>query len=184
MRQGGNIKEAARAWGKMSEANRNEFRGTWLRNLGGGGDDFSVAKFVKNWSDYSDQAKAFMLDKEHRQNLNDFHQIAKDYQTNLARFGNPSGTAQVTAWHKLLAGAVKTAGAVVAGTTTLAHPIGIAMAGLGARKLSALLATPQGAQQLTRWNRIAKAYDRAPSTPKLLALQSTTRLLENSTPDK
>lgn len=184
MRQGGNIKEAARAWGKMSEANRNEFRGAWLRNLGGGGDDFSVAKFVKNWSDYSDQAKAFMLDKEHRQNLNDFHQIAKDYQTNLARFGNPSGTAQVTAWHKILADTAKTAAGVLIGTTSPAHLIGIALAGLGGRKLSTLLASPRGAQQLTRWNRIAKAYDRTPSTPKLLALQSTTRLLENSSKDK
>ena len=186
MRQGGDIKEAARAWGRMTPANRDEFRGAWLRGLGGGGDDFSVAKFVKNWSDlFADQAKAFMLDKEHRQNLNDFHEIAKDYQTNLATVSaTPSGTAQVTAWHKLLAGAVKTAGAVVAGSTTLAHPLMVALAGLGARKVSKILATPQGAGQITRWNRIAQAYNRAPSTTKLITLQSATRLLANSANEK
>ena len=177
MRQGGNIKEVARTWGRLSEANRNELRGSWLRNLGGGGEDFSIGKFVSNWNDYSDQAKAIMLNREQRQHLNDFHQVAKDYQTNLAKYGNPSGTAQVTAWHKLLAATAKTAGGVLTGTVALAHPLGMAAIGLGARKLSSIMARPQGARDLTRWSRVAQSYKSAPSAAKLATLGNLTRSL-------
>ena len=177
MRQGGNIKEVARAWGRMTETNRNEVRGNWLRNLGGGGDDFSIGKFVSNWNDYSNQAKAIMLDREQRQHLNDFHQVAKDYQANLAKYGNPSGTAQVTAWHKLLAATAKTAGGVFTGTVALSHPLGLAVAGLGARKLSTLMASPRGARDISRWSRVAQSYRKAPSASKLAALSTLSRSL-------
>jgi hypothetical protein len=175
MRKGGDIKEVARTWGRMTEANRNEVKGNWLRNLGGGGEDFSIGKFVSNWDDYSDQAKTIMLNREQRQHLNDFHEVAKDYQANLAKYGNPSGTAQVTAWHKLLAGAVKTAGAVVTGSMAISHPIGIALAGLGARKLSKIMALPQGPRDLSRWSRVAQSYRAAPSAGKLTALSNLAR---------
>jgi uncharacterized protein with PIN domain len=180
MRAGGDIKTFARAWGRMSDANRDEFRGAWLRNMGGGGEQFSVAKFIKNWEDYSPQAKAVMLGREHRQSVQDFYTLAKQYGDTLAKYGNPSGTAQVSAWHNLLKGAGKTAAAVFVGGASLAHPIGVAIAGLGLRGVSKLLATPRGAQQITRWGRIAQSYKSAPSAAKLVALQNTTRLLANS----
>jgi hypothetical protein len=184
MRRGGDIKTFAKTWGRMTDANRDELRGAWLRNMGGGGEHFSVDKFVKNWDDYSPQAKAVMLDREHRQSMQDFYTLAKQYGDNLKKYGNPSGTAQVSAWHNLLKGTLKTGLAVAAGTASVAHPIGVAIAGLGLRGISKVLATPQGARQLSRWGRIAQAYDRAPSATKLIALQSTTRLLENSSQDK
>jgi hypothetical protein len=178
-REGGDIKNFARAWGRMSDTSRDEFRGAWLRNMGGGGEDFSVAKFVKNWDSYSDQAKAVLLNREHRQAMQDFHTIAKEYSDTLKKYGNPSGTAQVSAWHNLLKGALKTGAGVAAGTAGLLHPFGVALAGLGLRGVARVLATPQGAQRITRWNRLAQAYNRAPSTGKLTALQNVTRLLDS-----
>jgi hypothetical protein len=177
IRQGGKIKEAARIWGKLSTTERNEVRGNWLRNLGGGGEDFSVAKFVTNWNDYSDQAKSFMLDREHRRNLDNFHTVAKNYQDTLARYGNPSQTAQMTAWHKLIAGGLKAGVGVATGTTAFFHPIGMAIAGLGLRKLSRILATPEGARDISRWSRVAQSYKDAPSASKAAALTNLTRSL-------
>lgn len=177
IRQGGDIKEAARVWGKLTPANRNEVRGAWLRGLGGGGEEFSLGKFVSNWEDYQDQAKAFMLDRGQRQHLNDFHRVAKEYQDNLKKYGNPSGTAQVTAWHKLMTGALKTGAGVATGTLAFYHPIGIAIAGLGLRKLSKVLALPQGARDISRWSRVAQSYRSAPSAGKLTLLSNLTRTL-------
>jgi hypothetical protein len=185
LREGGNIKQAARIWGRMTEANRNEVRSNFLRNLGGGGKEFSVAEFVKNWDSYSDQAKTFLLpDRAHRNTIKAIHTLAKEYGATLSRYGNPSGTAQVSFWHKLMTGGAKTAAATVAGTVSYFHPIGMAFAGLGGYGISKLLASPQGARQLTRWAGMTKAYNSAPSATKLLALQNATRLLAQSAEDK
>lgn len=180
MREGGDIKTFARAWGQMSDANRNELRGTWLRNMGGGGEHFNVSAFVKNWNEYTDQAKTVMLGREHRAALDDFHTALKDYADTIKKYGNPSGTAQVTAWHKLAAGTLKGVGklALATGPAALIHPIGPLVGGLGLRKIAKILATPQGAQQVNRWTRLAKAYDRAPSRNTLNLLQTATRSLE------
>ena len=90
-----------------------------LRNLGGGGEEFSVAKFIKNWENYTPQAKAIVWDREHRRTIDNFHTLAKEYGATLSRYGNPSGTAQVSAWHKLMTGGLKTAAATVAGTLSV-----------------------------------------------------------------
>ena len=164
----------------MSDANRNEFRGSVLRGLGGGGETFSVDKFISNWDKYSDQAKAVMFDREHRQTIQNVYTLAKNYSENLKRYGNPSGTAQVSAWHKLLAGTAKTALAVGAGTMSVAHPLGMVAAGLGGRRIATLLARPEGAKQLVRWSRMAQLYNSAPSAAKLIALQNATRALASS----
>jgi hypothetical protein len=175
----GDIKTAARAWGKMSDANRDEFRGAWLRQLGGGGDNFSLAKFVTNWDKYSDQAKSILLrDRGHRQNLQDFYTIAKQYKSAVEKYGNPSGTAQVTAWHRLAEGVVKGAGALLVGQLAGVTPLaGMMVAGLGLRRVAGLLATPQGAAQVGRWNRLAKAYQASPDAKTLNMLQAITRSL-------
>jgi hypothetical protein len=179
----GDIKQAARTWGAMSEANRDEFRGAWLRQLGGGGENFSLSKFVTNWDNYSDQAKAILLrDRAHRQNLQDFYTIAKQYKTAVERYGNPSGTAQVTAWQRLGEGGLKAAGQAIgalvigkiAGTAALA---GMLTAGLGLRGLAKFLSTPQGAAQIGRWTRLGRAYQAAPGARTLNALQVATRSL-------
>lgn len=180
MRTGGDIKNFARTWGTMSEASRNELRGAWLRNMGGGGENFNVSAFVKNWGNYSDQAKAIMLDRSHRQQLQDFHTALERYADTIKKYGNPSGTAQVTAWHKLASGALKTGAAIATGGAALLHPIGVAVAGLGLRKVAKVLAAPQGAAQLNRWSRLAKAYHQAPSTRTLILLQGATRNLEST----
>ena len=178
--RGGDIKMFARTWGRMSDANRNEFRGSVLRGLGGGGETFSVDKFISNWDKYSDQAKAVMFDREHRQTIQNVYTLAKQYSENLKRYGNPSGTAQVSAWHKLLAGTAKTALAVGAGTMSVAHPLGMVAAGLGGRRIATLLARPEGAKQLVRWSKMAQLYNSAPSAAKLIALQNATRALASS----
>ena len=173
-----NTNEAARIWSQISPANRNEARGVWLRDLGGGGEQFSAAKFIKNWDSYSDRAKAIMLpNKAHRQQVQNFYILAKQYGENLARYGNPSGTAQVSSWHKLMTGTAKTAMAVGTGAASVFHPLGMAAAALGGRGIASLLARPESAAQLTRWTRMAQAYNSAPSTAKLVTLQNTTRLL-------
>jgi hypothetical protein len=175
----GDIKTAARTWGKMTDANRDEFRGAWLRQLGGGGENFSLAKFVTNWDRYSDQAKAILLrDRGHRQNLQDFYTIAKQYKDAVEKYGNPSGTAQVTAWHRLAEGATKGVGALLVGHFAGVTPLaGMMVAGLGLRRVAGLLATPQGAAQVGRWNRLAKAYQATPDVRTLNMLQATTRSL-------
>jgi hypothetical protein len=177
MREGGDIKNFARTWGKMSEANRDQLRGSWLRNMGGGGDEFNVSAFVKNWGEYSDQAKAIMLDRPHREAMNDFHSALKNYADTIRKYGNPSGTAQVSAWHKLLTGTLKAGAAVATGGAALFHPIGVAVTGLGLRKVATILARPQGAQQINRWSRLARAYERAPTARTLNLLQTATRTL-------
>jgi hypothetical protein len=51
------------------------------------------------------------------------------------------------------------------------------MAGLGLRKVATILAKPQGAQQINRWTRLARAYERVPSGKTLNLLQTATRAL-------
>lgn len=175
LRQGGDIKEAARVWGKLTPANRDEVTAAWLRGMGGG-EEFSVGKFVSNWKDYQDQAKAIMLNREQRQHLNDFHRVAEEYQDTLKKYGNPSGTAQVSGWHKLMA-AVGTAGSgLLAGSVW--PPIALAIGGLGGRKMATILARPQGARDLSRWSRLAQSYKSAPTASKLTALSNLTRSLD------
>ena len=175
----GDIKKAVRTWGQMSDANRNEFRGAWLRQLGGGGENFSLAKFVTNWDKYSDQAKVVLLrDRAHRQNVQDFYTIAKQYKESVEKYGNPSGTAQVTFWHRLAEGAVKGVGALAVGHFVGAGALaGTLAAGLGLRGVAKLLATPQGAAQIGKWTRLAKAYQAIPNASTLNALQAATRSL-------
>jgi hypothetical protein len=176
-------REAIDAWRTMSDVNKAEFRGAWLRNLGGGGEQFDLGKFVKNWSSYSDALKGMVVGNEqHLQHLNDFHKQAEEFVDAVSKYGNPSGTGQITMWHKLLTGGLALGGAIVAGN----HPaaaIGSAMAtlagGLGLYGVSKLLATPRGAAELVKWNRTAKAYQRAPTAAKLNALSTSTRLLQN-----
>ena len=180
IREGGDIKEAARVWGKLSDGERNEVRGSWLRNMGGGGADFNVSAFLKNWNDYSKQAKAFMLDREHRAALDDFHVSLKQYADTISKYGNPSGTAQVQAWHKLAAFGLKGAAGLAAAPVALAHlplTIGSVIGGLGLRKLAKVLAKPQAASDLSRWNRVARSYRSSPSAGKLTALSTLTRTL-------
>lgn len=178
LREGGDIKNAARTWGRLSDANRNDVRAALLRNMGGGGEHFNVAEFVKNWESYTPQAKAILLDRDHRQNLQDFYTVAKQYKDTIAKYGNPSGTAQVSAWHKLGAGTFKGAVALAAGHTIGLVPSIVTIAtGLGARKLSRILATPEGAQQVARWSRLAQAYERVPSARTLALLSGATHNL-------
>jgi hypothetical protein len=180
MREGGDIKNFARTWGKMPEANRNELRGAWLRNMGGGGEEFNVSAFVKNWDDYSKQAKSIMLDRPHREAMEDFHTSLKQYADTIKKYGNPSGTAQVTAWHKLASGVLKGGAALAAGGAAALHPIGTAMAGLGLRKVATILAKPEGPRQINRWTRLARAYDKTPSANTLNLLQTATRTLQST----
>jgi hypothetical protein len=180
IREGGNIKEAARVWGKLSDTERNEVRGTWLRNMGGGGENFSVGAFLKNWSAYSKQAKSFMLDREHRAAIDDFHTALSRYSDTISKYGNPSGTAQVSAWHKLAALGAKGVGGLFAAPLVAAHlplTVGTVIGGLGLRKVAKILATPQGARDLSRWNRVAQSYRSAPSAGKLTVLSNLTRTL-------
>lgn len=183
IREGGDIKEAARVWGKLSDGERNEVRGNWLRNMGGGADNFSVGKFLKNWSAYSKQAKTFMLDREHRAAIDDFHTALSQYADTISKYGNPSGTAQVSAWHKLAALGGKGVAALFAAPVAAAHlplTIGTIVGGLGLRKVARLLAIPQGARDISRWHRIAQSYRSAPSAGKLTALSNLTRTLNAS----
>ena len=182
LHKNGDIKNAARTWGRMSAENRDEFRGAWLRNMGGGGEQFSLAKFATNWEKYSDQAKSIMLGREHRADVHDFYLAAKKYGDTLQKYGNPSGTAQVSTWHKLVAGAFKTAGGVATGTLALYHPIFLAAGGLGLHKLSRILATPQGARNVSKFMRVGEAYRNSPSPAKLALFSSLSRSLENEQP--
>jgi hypothetical protein len=190
IREGGNIKEAARVWGKLSGGERDEVRGNWLRNMGGGGENFSVGAFLKNWNAYSKQAKSFMLDREHRAAIDDFHTALSQYADTISKYGNPSGTAQVSAWHKLAAmtvkgvanipAAMKGAAGAAAVPVAAAHlplTIGTVIGGLGLRKVAKILAIPQGARDISRWNRVAQSYRSAPSAGKLTVLSNLTRTL-------
>jgi hypothetical protein len=146
---------------------------------GGTGDNFSAGTFATNWNKYSDQAKAVLVrDRAHRESLNDFAKISKEYGDQIKKYGNPSGTAQVTAWQKIAGTALKAGGAAFAGGLALFHPFGVLTAGVGMRQLAKMLAKPSGAQQVMRWNRLATAYNRSPSPGALNALQNVTRLIE------
>jgi hypothetical protein len=163
----------------MPEANRNELRGAWLRNMGGGGEDFNASAFLKNWDDYSKQAKTIMLDRPHREAMQDFHEALGQYADTIKKYGNPSGTAQVTAWHKLAVGTLKLGAGLAAGGA-VGGPIGVVAAGLGGRKLAAILAKPEDARQINRWTRLARAYDKTPNRNTLNLLQTATRTLQSS----
>lgn len=183
MRTGGDIKNAGRTWSALPEASKNEFRGAFVRSLAGGGDEFNVAAFNKNWPAYSDQAKSMVLGGEHRALMQNFHDATKNYADTIRKYGNPSGTAQVSAWHKLAAGALKGGGALVAGSIVGVGPvIGTAIAGLGLRKLSTVLATPEGMRGLMNWNKVANAYKQAPTPGKLARLSAMTRSLDAQQP--
>ena len=118
-REGGDLKGLGQTWRAMPEASRDEFRGAWLRNMGGGsGDDFNVSQYVKNWESYPAQAKAVILgfSGPHLRSLEDVYTVAKQYADTIKKYGNPSGTAQVSAWHNLAKGALKTGAALAVGT--------------------------------------------------------------------
>jgi hypothetical protein len=178
MMRGTGIKDFARAWGRMSPADRASFKGHWVRNLGGDGENFNLGTFVKNWETYSDQSKVVMLGREHRQNLDDIYTAAKRYSDNIAKYGNPSGTAQVRAWHDLAKDAAKAAGTLATGAFTIG-PIQTVVAGVGLRKLAKILATPEGAANVSRWNRLANAYTRSPNSRTLHLLGRATRSIND-----
>jgi hypothetical protein len=183
LKEGGDIRTSSRMWRGMTDENRDAARGAWIRGMGGGtGDTFSLLEFVKNWENYSKDAKTMMLgpeNSEHRQNLQRFYEDAKKYTGDLKRFGNPSGTGPYNAWVKLLTGV---GGLAVGGA--FGHLFLAAAAGLGAWKLAKIMAMPAGAQQMARWSRLAKAYQMTPHPRTLNALQTATRILNDmpSTP--
>jgi hypothetical protein len=174
-------KNFARTWGRMTDANRKEFTASWLRRMGGEGEAFNPTEFVKNWESYSDQAKAVMLDRGHRQTMNDIATNLREYGDNIKKYGNPSGTAQATMYQKILFGGPKAAATLVgAGALhALGGPVGVLLGGLGARKFSLYMASPERAQQIARWTRLAKAYQKAPSPGALNVLVTLTRNLHS-----
>jgi hypothetical protein len=163
---------AMNTWNAMSPVDKAQFRGAWLRNLGkDAAGNFSLERFVKDWGSYSDAGKGMILDVAHRQHLNDFRTMAKEYSEAVKKYGNVSGTTQTTNWAKLLAAIP---GMIAAPKLVLATLAG----GVGLYGVSKLLASPRGTQQMVRWNRLAQAYQRAPTAGKLNALSNVSRIVQ------
>jgi hypothetical protein len=174
------VKNFARTWGRLTEDGRNEFRAAVTRQMGGGvGDKFNPEEFVKNWDSYSPQAKVVMFGREHRQAMEDFKDILKEYGNNIKKYGNPSGTAQISFYQKLLTGAIKYGGTALAGGLAPFHPIGVLIGGLGARRFASMMAKPEEAQQVVRWSKLAKAYQNKPDTRTFSALSKMTRSIND-----
>jgi hypothetical protein len=188
MARGGDARNFSRAWNAMPEETRNDFRGAFIRNLGRDGDNFSLAKFVSAWDKYPPQSKAVIFGSggpqgiQHFADLNNFHRIAREYADTVAKYGNPSGTAQVTMWHKIFTGALKAGAGLAALSFPPGMAIGTAAMGLGLYKFSKVLASPYGARELSRWARMAETYNRRPSVQKLKALSRMSHSLNQQGP--
>src|SRR6516162_8722090 len=177
-------KNFARTWGRMIEDNRKEFTAAWLRSLGGDG-EFNPTQFAKNWESYSDQAKTIMLrDRGDRRSMYNLAEILKEYGNNIKKYGNPSGTAQISFYQKLLTGAIKYGSIPLAAGLGPFHPISALIAGVGARQFANYMAKPESAVQIVRWSKLAKAYQNKPDPAVFRSLSRMTRSINEQAQER
>jgi hypothetical protein len=177
-------KNFARTWGRMTEDNRKEFTAAWIRSLGGDG-EFNPAQFAKNWESYSDQAKTIMLrDRGDRRSMDNLAEILKEYGNNIKKYGNPSGTAQISFYQKLLTGAIKYGSVPLAAGLGPFHPISALIAGVGARQFAKYMAKPESAVQIVRWSKLAKAYQNRPDPAVFRSLSRMTRSINEQAQER
>jgi len=177
-------KNFARTWGRMTEDNRKEFTAAWIRSLGGDG-EFNPTQFAKNWESYSDQAKTIMLsDRGDRRSMDNLAEILKEYGNNIKKYGNPSGTAQISFYQKLLIGAIKYGSIPLAAGLGPFHPISALIAGVGARQFARYMAKPESPVQIVRWSKLAKAYQNKPDPALFRSLSRMTRSINEQAQER
>jgi hypothetical protein len=190
--KGGDINTLAKLWRTIPEESRGDVASALIKNLGGGGKEgFSVAKFATNWAGYTPQAKTVMFGNAgpHRAALDAIADLSRRAELVGKKYGNPTGTANIRAYHDLFKGAVKmlaksaarevgpAAAAVAGGLTGPLAPIALGLGGLG---VSMMLASPIGAPKVARWARIAEAAKRLPSPERRAAFYGATADLANT----
>jgi len=152
--------------------------------LGGDG-EFNPTQFAKNWESYSDQAKTIMLrDRGDRRSMDNLAEILKEYGNNIKKYGNPSGTAQISFYQKLLTGAIKYGSVPLAAGLGPFHPISALIAGVGARQFAKYMAKPESAVQVVRWSKLAKAYQNKPDPAVFRSLSRMTRSINEQAQER
>jgi hypothetical protein len=171
---GANIGRLVKARNTMTADEWNEVGSAIIQRMGRDAqDEFSPNRFVTSWGRLSDAGKAVIFpDKTHRAALDDLMTLSVRGGPAMARFGNPSGTAQNTAF----VGGVG-AGVFLDFGTTLATV-------LSGRVMASALAAPASASSMAK---MARAYSIAvekPSAATYAGLQSAVRNFSNTASDK
>jgi hypothetical protein len=170
---GANISRLMKARSTMTQDEWQEVGSAIIQRMGRDAqDDFSPNRFVTGWGKMSDAGKAALFpDQAHRAALNDLSTLSVRGGPAMARFANPSGTAQGTAFAGLGAGVFADLGSTLTAVLT-------------GRVVASSLAQPASASSMAR---MAKAYSIAiekPTAATYASLQSAVRNFSNTANDK
>jgi hypothetical protein len=170
---GGNISRLMKARSTMTQDEWQEVGSAIIQRMGRDAEDnFSPNRFVTGWGKLSDAGKAALFPNQaHRAALNDLSTLSVRGGPAMARFANPSGTAQGTAFAGLGAGVFADLGATLTAVLT-------------GRVVASSLAQPASASSMAR---MAKAYSIAiekPTAATYASLQSAVRNFSNTANDK
>jgi hypothetical protein len=114
-----------------------------------------------------------------RQSLDDIATLSAKIK-DLAKFGNPSGTAQAGAALGEIGAASGAVGGVIASGHLILGPVAALGALLPSRLLSAALSRPASAEQIAKWSRVYAGAQARPSFEAAQVLANATRTLVTS----
>jgi hypothetical protein len=174
---GKDIATLANVMAAIPEELRGNFRNTFIRRLGTGlREDFSPAKFAKEWStEVNPQAKQVLFgDGAHVRALDELADASKTFDQVHRRFGNPSGSGHTINFAKV-AGV-----AAAAATGALLAPIKLLGGWFAGRTFANFLATPQGAASAARFAKQMRRLQDAPSLGNAAAARMAVRNMRNT----
>jgi hypothetical protein len=161
-REGGDVRALAMLMRQLPADMKGDIAGAVVRGLGDSArtGQFSLDAFASDWGKITPQAKAVLFGNagEHVKALDDIATIAQRMKDVKGKYGNPSGTAQITASHQLAAVLTGVVSGHFAPGTTLAAAGGAIGGNIGAR----ILASPASASSLAKY---AKALERQAQNP-------------------
>ena len=178
-KEGGDVRALAGLVRQLPADMKGDIAGAVVRGLGQNqSGQFSLDLFARDWGKVTPQAKAVLFGNAgaHLKALDDLAVIAQRLKDVKGKYGNPSGTAQTTAFHQLaavLTGAVS--GHFAPGTTLAAA--GTAIGGnIGAR----VLASPASAASIAKYAQALERQAKSPSPMSQALVSMTERNLVNT----
>lgn len=170
---GANISRLMKARSTMTQDEWQEVGSGIIQRMGRDAQDqFSPNRFVTGWGKLSEAGKSALFpDKAHRAALDDLATLSVRGGPALARFSNPSGTAQNTAFAGLGAGAY-------------ADPVTAVTAVLTGRITASVLANPASASSMAKMTKAYSIIVEKPTAATYASLQSAVRNFANTANDK